>query len=97
MAHFVQIAVNVPLAAGVFDYHLPPELVDSVQPGSLVVVPFGQQNVQGIVLRSVAEPQVQQTRPVESLLDPQPVLTPPQMALAAWLSEETLAPLALCL
>jgi len=97
LAHFVQIAVNVPLASGVFDYHLPPELVDSIQPGSLVVVPFGQQTVQGLVLRSVAEPQVQKTRPVESLLDPQPVLTPPQMALAAWLSEETLAPLALCL
>jgi len=97
LAHFVQVAVNVPLASGVFDYHLPPDLVDLVQPGSLVVVPFGQQTVQGIVQRPVAEPQVQQTRPVEAVLDPAPVLTAAQMALASWLAEETLSPLALCL
>jgi 3'DNA-binding domain (3'BD) len=34
-----------------FHYHLPPELENQVQPGHLVWVPFGRQEVQGVVLR----------------------------------------------
>ena len=67
---FAQIAVNVPTVSGVFDYHLPPNLAGTVVPGCLVVVPFGRQMVQGVVVRLVEEAQVQQTRPVASLLDP---------------------------
>ena len=89
---FVQIAVNVPTVSGVFDYHLPAELAGQVGPGCLVVVPFGRQLVQGVVVREVEEPQVQQTRPVESLLDPLPVLTPDQMVLAEQMAAQTLAP-----
>ncbi|MEI2421523.1 hypothetical protein V6O07_14710, partial [Arthrospira platensis SPKY2] len=33
-----------------FHYHLPPELMERVEPGHLVWVPFGRQTVQGIVL-----------------------------------------------
>lgn len=94
---YVQVAVNLPLTSGVFDYHLPSELEGHVQPGCLVVVPFGHQTVQGIVLRLMASTSLLETRPVEALLDPQPVLTPTQMALAQALAEETLAPLANCL
>jgi primosomal protein N' (replication factor Y) len=94
---FAQIAVNVPGVSGVFDYHLTPELVGQVQPGCLVVVPFGRQMVQGMVVRMVAEAQVQQTKAVEALLDPQPVLTPAQLNLAETLVGQTLAPLAACM
>src|SRR5512141_1934204 len=94
---YVQIEVNVPTVSGVFDYHLPAELAGQVAPGCLVVVPFGRQLVQGVVVRLVAEPQVQQTRAVESLLDPLPVLTPAQLDLAGQMAEQTLAPLAACL
>ena len=91
---FAQIAVNVPTVSGVFDYHIPAELSGQVASGCLVVVPFGRQLVQGVVVRLVEEPQVQQTRPVESLLDPLPVLTPDQMRLAEHMAAQTLAPLA---
>ncbi len=94
---YVQVAVNVPRVAGVFDYHLPPELLDDVVPGSLVVVPFGRAEVQGIVLRRVAEASVVQVRAVSALLDPLPVLTLHQLRLAEWMARETLAPLAACL
>jgi len=40
---------------------------------------------------------VPETRPVESLVDPDPVLTPAQIALARWMSREYLAPLHECL
>ena len=97
MPEYIQVAVNVPLVTGVFDYHLPLELEGQVQPGCLVVVPFNQQTVHGIVLRRVAEPQVQETKPITALLDPQPALTPAQLALAQWMADAFLAPLAACL
>ena len=94
---YLQIAVNIPTLSGVFDYHVPEELAGKVQSGCLVVVPFGKQLVQGVVLREVEIPQVLQTRPVASLLDPKPVLTQAMLDLASELSETTLAPLALCI
>lgn len=93
---FVEVAVNVPQVSGLFHYHLSIDLVGQVGPGSLVIAPFGQQAVQGIVLRMVTEPGVRETRAIESVVDPQPVLTPAQIELARWMSEATLTPLAAC-
>jgi primosomal protein N' (replication factor Y) len=94
---FVEIAVNIPGHVGVFDYHLPESLERDVEPGCLVVVPFGSQRVQGIVLRRIEQPSVPQTKAVEALLDSAPVLLKEQLALARWLEENTLTPLSSCL
>ena len=94
---YVRVALNVPTVTGVFDYHLPPELEGRVKAGHLVTVPFGKQTVQGVVLELVATPAVAETKPVLDLLDPQPALTAAQMALAQWLAEATLTPLAGCI
>jgi primosomal protein N' (replication factor Y) (superfamily II helicase) len=94
---YARIAVNVPSVAGIFDYHLPPELEGKIGPGHLVTVPFGKQTVQGVVFRLIAEPSVPETRTILDLLDSQPVLTAAQIALAHWLAEETLSPLAACI
>jgi len=91
---FAKIAVNVPTVTGVFDYALPPELEGKIGAGHLVTVPFGKQTVQGVVLELTAEPSVAETKPVLDLLDPQPVLTVAQIALASHLAESTLNPLA---
>lgn len=97
MAHiFVEVAVNVPQVSGLFDYHLPEALTGQVMPGSLVIVPFGHREVQGIVLRLLSRPGVSETRPIMGLVDPLPVITPAQIELARWISESTLAPLAAC-
>ena len=79
-----------------YHYHLPPELEGRVFPGSLVVVPFGPKQVQGVIWRMLDAPEVPETKAVAQLLDPEPVLTPAQLALAEWLARETLAPLAAC-
>lgn len=97
MTSYVEVAVNVPQVSGTFHYHLPDELEGQVGPGNLVEVPFGRQQVQGVVFRFVAQPDVQETKPVISLMDAQPVLTPAQIRLAGQLSEDTLAPLAACI
>ena len=96
MPQYVEIAVNVPRLAGVFHYHAPPELEGRLQPGHLVLVPFGARVVQGVVLGAVAEPEVPETKPVSILLDEEPVLTALQLQLAAHLAESCLAPLAAC-
>lgn len=97
MPTYVEIAVNVPQVMGVFHYHLPPELEGRVSAGHLVEVPFGRQQVQGVVLRPITEPAVPTTRPVSALLDPHPALTAEQLALAKHLAAQTLAPLAACI
>ena len=97
MTRYVEIAVNLPQVSGTFDYHLPPEMEGRVQPGCLVVVPFGKQIVQGIVLREIETPQVPLTRPISELVDPLPVLTSVQLALGQWIAEDTLSPLSACL
>lgn len=97
MTTYLEIAVNVPGVTGTFHYHLPPELQGSVTSGHLVEVPFGKQHVQGVVLRTVPEPAVAQTRPILNLIDPQVALTPLQLSLAERLAESTLAPLSACI
>jgi primosomal protein N' (replication factor Y) (superfamily II helicase) len=97
MPFYVEIAVNLPQVQGVFHYHLPPELAGKVEPGHLVEVPFGRQIVQGVVLRCIPEPDVENTRPVRNLLDLDVLLTPAQIELARGLSHATLASLAECI
>jgi primosomal protein N' (replication factor Y) len=94
---FAEVAINLPPVRGTFHYHLPLELTGRTRPGHLVIVPFGPRRVQGIVVANPIEPAVQDTRPVESLVDPDPVLTPAQLELARWLQREHSASLIDCL
>ncbi len=80
-----------------FHYHIPPQLQNRIQPGHLVSVPFRHQMVQGIVAALSETSPVPKTRPIEAILDPLPVVSAPQMALARWLAAEYPAPLATCL
>ena len=108
MSRFARVAVNVPSLAGVFvqkggassspanmtfDYALPQALEHALVPGHLVIVPFSNRAVQGVVLALLDEPAVAETRPVQALVDPDPVLTSAQIALAAWLADRTFAPI----
>ncbi len=94
MPAFVRVSVNVPSVTGVFDYSLPASLAGQVLPGCLVTVLFGSQTVQGVILQLLDEPSVKETKAVLDLLDPLPVLTAAQLALAEHMAEETLSPLA---
>ena len=87
---FVQISVNIPAISGVFDYHLSPQLEGKISVGHLVTVPFNNQIVQGVILRFVETPAVENTKEVIDLLDYLPVLAPAQIALVEKMAEETL-------
>ncbi|MBI5825921.1 MAG: primosomal protein N' [Chloroflexi bacterium] len=91
---FARLAVNIPAISGIFDYAVPAELALQIKAGCLVVAPFGNQMVQGIVLEITDSSSIQNPKPILDLLDPAPVLTPPQIALAIRLADSTLNPLA---
>lgn len=97
MVSYVEVAINLPQIASTYHYHLPSTLAESVMPGSLVIVPFGNQRVQGVVLRFIQTPEVTETRPVEDLVEEKPALTSAQIELAYWMAEETLSALGDCL
>jgi len=80
-----------------FTYHLPDKLQGLVSEGSLVIVPFGPRRQYGIAVALSDRSPVPETRPVKSLVDPDPVLTPTQIALARWMSRAYLTPLHECL
>ncbi len=91
---FARISVNISAISGLYDYTVPAELAPHIQAGCLVVAPFGNQTVQGIVLELTESSSIQNPKSIIDLLDPAPVLTPPQIALAIRLAETTLNPLA---
>ncbi len=80
-----------------FTYHVPDELLGRLAVGALVVVPFGPRKLYGIVTAFSDRSPVPDTRPIEALVDPKPVLSPTQIELARWMRREYLASLHECL
>jgi len=91
---FAQIVVNIPAITGIFDYAVPASLAGKLGPGHLVIVPFGKQTVQGVVFRFVDSPSVPNVKDILEIVDEEPVLTQPQLALAKEMADSTLQPLA---
>ncbi len=94
---YARLVVNVQSISGIYDYSIPKDLGLEVKPGCLVIVPFGKQVVQGVVLELVNQPAVAETKTIVELLDPLPALNSFQISLARWLASETLSPLAACI
>ncbi|MCA9871358.1 MAG: hypothetical protein KC487_13405, partial [Anaerolineae bacterium] len=88
-----------PAALGMtFHYSVPADLRGQVQPGSLVWVPFGKEQLHGVTLSLTdTVPQGVTPRPIIDLVLPDPVCTAVQLDLARWLSAACLAPLLDCL
>ena len=74
-----------------FHYHLPPNLRGEVEPGHLVWAPFGPQEVQGIVVGPAISSPVE-TKAIDRLARPRPVLTPAQLDMAFWIADYYVAP-----
>lgn len=93
---YAEIAVNRRVT-NTFHYHIPAPLSGRIAPGHLVKVGFGTGFTTGIVVALSETSPIPQTKPVLERLDPQPVVTPIQLALARWMAETLLAPLGMCL
>ena len=94
MTTFVQIVVNVPAVSGTFDYSVSESLLGKVGVGHLVIAPFGKQTVQGVVFRFIAQPSVSEVKEIIELVDPAPVMTQAQIALAEGMADSTFSSLA---
>jgi primosomal protein N' (replication factor Y) len=94
---FAEVAVNLPPVRGTFHYHIPAELQNKIHPGHLVIVTFSRRKVQGVVLALDDTTPVEETYPIEQLLDPHPVITSAQLELARWMHLETKSSLIECI
>jgi primosomal protein N' (replication factor Y) len=82
---FAEVAVDAPLGPNrTFSYSIPGHL--DLLPGHVVRVPFGPRTVQGIVVSIESQPQVDETRDVDSITNDIPVLNTTQLQLASWIS-----------
>ncbi|GAF67484.1 unnamed protein product, partial [marine sediment metagenome] len=89
---YAEVSVNSPIAQRrTFSYAIPPGL--SIDVGQAVWVPFGSKLLQGIVLDLTDYPSVEETREIAGVIEPRPLLSPPYVLLARWLSEYYLSPL----
>ena len=80
-----------------FHYRVPAALAARLQPGHLVWVPFGREELHGVVVAvTTAPPAAPRMRTLLDLVLPDPVLTTAQLDLARWLSRHYLAPLLDC-
>ncbi len=89
---YAEVSVNSPIAQRrTFSYTIPSDL--SVDVGQAVWVPFGDKLLQGIVLELTDYPSVEETREITGIIEPRPVLSPPHVLLAHWISQHYLSPL----
>lgn len=98
MPSFCDVALPVPLDR-LFTYSLsvtnPVEggTGEPPQVGCRVVVPFRNEKLIGVVMRLHDEAPPVEARPLESILDSEPLLSPHLMELAAWIAQYYLAPI----
>jgi primosomal protein N' (replication factor Y) len=88
----LEIALPVPLRRS-FDYlpptNLSPEQLAQLEPGILIRVPFGRQELIGILLRSknTSDQPSHKLRPALALIDNQPVLESELLELCLWAAD----------
>jgi len=97
----VQLLANVLTPANVWNneqslltYTIQRELQAELRPGQLVAIPYGDRLVEGIVWNIWEDENDAGLRPISTILDPEPALLPYQRALAEWMAEYYVTPLA---
>ena len=88
---FADVVVNIPRLTSSFTYSIPDDLRGRLKAGHLVTVPFKGRRTQGIVVGLREATALSEVFAIEGLIDPQPVLTQPQIDLAYWMADTYLA------
>ena len=89
---YAEVAVNSPIARHrSFCYSIPSQLI--IDLGQVVWVPFGSKILQGVVVKLSDYPSVEETKEIVDLIATDPLLSPAQITLAAWIGEYYLSPL----
>ena len=92
---FAQVAVEARVGSqtGLFDYAIPEALTGLIEVGHRVRVPFGKRTVTGFVYALDQGPSVLELKPIEALLDAEPLLPSPLVELAGFVAAHYLVPL----
>jgi primosomal protein N' (replication factor Y) len=90
-----EVAMPVPLDKA-FDYEVPAPLAAAVAPGSRVRAAFGPRRLVGFVLSVRDGEPSRPLKPLEKVMDPAPLLSAEQVALARWLAARYCAPVGEC-
>ena len=92
MSAYCEVALPVPLDK-LFTYSVPDSL--AVRPGVRVIVPFGKRQLAGVVVRCEAPAAVIESKaikPIKTVLDTEPALSPELLRLGHWLADYYLVP-----
>lgn len=92
----VKILLNVPANNGLFSYLIPHVLENTAKIGCAVEVPFNRRRMAGVIWGEDVDSGDFALKEIIRVLDPTPVLTDAQRALAESLQQRTLTPLSLC-
>src|SRR2546428_5234979 len=79
--------------SGLFDYADPGELIGLIEVGHRVRVPFGKRSVTGFVYALDQAPAVLELKPIEAMIDAEPVLPAVLVELAGFVASHYLVPL----
>ncbi len=98
-ARHVEVAVDAPGVAGDRTWtYLVPDALAGVEPGEAVIVEWGRRRAIGIVLGDASPPDGLAAKPLAARVRADgPLLPPLSLALARWIAEHYLAPLALAI
>ncbi len=89
---FARVAVPVPARVGtLFTYSVPPRM--PVEPGNLVMVPFGSRILPAIVVETDSVPPNLATRELLGMVEGAPSLSPERVEVASWMARHYRAPL----
>ncbi len=81
------VAVPLPIATTAFSYLIPDEFREKATPGVRVSVPFRNREITGYVVGTETRDPDKKLKPLLSVLDDQPVLSPALLALTQWVGE----------
>src|SRR3984893_13867088 len=89
----VAVEARVGSQTGLFDYAVPEALSGVIEVGHRVRVPFGKRTVTGFVYALDQAPTILELRPIEALVDAEPVLPAVLVELAGFVAAHYLVPL----
>jgi primosomal protein N' (replication factor Y) len=77
---YIEVVFNLPIDKG-FHYAVPDHLSEAIRPGQLVRAPFRKRWATGICTRLIAKPEVPNTKQIDTILYPEPLIDEPLLKL----------------
>ena len=91
--NIAKVVVDVPSSQTnkVYDYLIPESLSGTIEIGMRVIVPFGPRTIMGYVLELTDHSDIENLKPIKSLMDISPILTKEFIELGKWLANHTMS------